>query len=115
MAGNSTLLEASISARASICASTDSGTWTAIWSPSKSALKAGADQRVELDRLAFDQDRLEGLDAQTVQRRGAVQQHRVLLDDLFQDVPDHRRAGFDFIFLAALMVVAMPMAPGARR
>jgi hypothetical protein len=27
-----------------------------------------ADQRVQLDRLAFDQDRLEGLDAQAVQR-----------------------------------------------
>ena len=38
--GNSTLLEASIRARASICASSDSGTCTAIWSPSKSALKA---------------------------------------------------------------------------
>ena len=25
----------------SVCASTDNGTWTAIWSPSKSALKAG--------------------------------------------------------------------------
>src|SRR6218665_1064472 len=39
-AGNSTLFEASISVRASICASTDSGTCTAIWSPSKSALNA---------------------------------------------------------------------------
>ena len=29
-----------MSTRASICASIDSGTWTAIWSPSKSALKA---------------------------------------------------------------------------
>ncbi len=38
--GNSTLLEASMSVRASICASSDSGTCTAIWSPSKSALKA---------------------------------------------------------------------------
>ncbi len=32
------LLGAIMSRRASICASTDSGTWTAIWSPSKSAL-----------------------------------------------------------------------------
>ena len=38
--GSSTLFEASISVRASICASSDSGTWTAIWSPSKSALNA---------------------------------------------------------------------------
>src|SRR5438876_56006 len=36
--GSSTLFDASISVRASICASSDSGTWTAIWSPSESAL-----------------------------------------------------------------------------
>ncbi len=38
--GKSTLFDASISARASICASSESGTCTAIWSPSKSALNA---------------------------------------------------------------------------
>ena len=47
-----------------------------------------ADQRVDLDGLALDQDRLEGLDAQAVQRGGAVQQHRVLVDDVLQEVPD---------------------------
>ncbi len=39
-AGDSTLLVDSISTRASACASADSGRWTAIWSPSKSALNA---------------------------------------------------------------------------
>mmetsp|Transcript_23362 Transcript_23362/g.55498 ORF Transcript_23362/g.55498 Transcript_23362/m.55498 type:complete len:1308 (+) Transcript_23362:390-4313(+) len=56
-----------------------------------------ADERMQLDGLAFDQHGLEGLDAEAVQGRGAVQQDRVLLDDLFEDVPDHRRAGFDFL------------------
>ena len=46
------------------------------------------DQRVDLDRLAFDQNRLEGLNAEAVQRRRAVQQHRVLVDDLLEHVPD---------------------------
>ena len=46
-----------------------------------------ADERVDADGLAFDQRRLERLDAQAVQRRGAVQEHRVLLDHLFEDVP----------------------------
>src|SRR6185312_3282942 len=46
-----------------------------------------ADERVHLDRLALDQHRLERLDAETVQRRSAVQQNRVLLDDVFEDVP----------------------------
>ena len=47
----------------------------------------GADERVELDRLALDQDRLEGLDAEPVKRGRAVEQHRVLADHLVQDVP----------------------------
>ena len=46
-----------------------------------------AHQRMELDRLAFDQHRLERLDAEAVQRRRPVQHHRVLPDHLFQDVP----------------------------
>ena len=39
-AGDRMLLEDSMRMRASACASTESGRWTAIWSPSKSALKA---------------------------------------------------------------------------
>ena len=39
-AGLRMLLLDSMRIRASACASADSGTWTAIWSPSKSALKA---------------------------------------------------------------------------
>ena len=54
-----------------------------------------ADQRVQLDRLALDQLRLEGLDAQPVQRRCAVEQHRVLGDDLFEHVPHLRAAALD--------------------
>ena len=54
-----------------------------------------ADQRVQLDGLALDEQRLEGLDAQTVQRWCSVEQHRVLLDDLFEDVPHHRALTLD--------------------
>ena len=46
-----------------------------------------ADERMELDRLALDQHRLEGLHAEPVERRRAVQQDRMLLDDLGEDVP----------------------------
>ena len=53
-------------------------------------VERGADQRMQLDRLAFDQHRLERLDAQAVQRRRAVQQHRMLADHLFEDVPHLR-------------------------
>ena len=53
-------------------------------------VEGGADQRVQLDRLAFDQHGLEGLDAEAVQRRRAVEQHRMLADDLVQDIPDLR-------------------------
>ncbi len=46
------------------------------------------DERVDLDRLALDEQRLERLDAQAVQRGRAVEQHGVLVDDLLEHVPD---------------------------
>ncbi len=48
-----------------------------------------AHERVDLQGLALDEHRLEGLDAEAVQRGRPVQQHRVLLDDVLEDVP-HR-------------------------
>ncbi len=56
-----------------------------------------AHQRMQLDRLAFDQHRLEGLDAEAVQRRRAVQHHRVLADHVLEDVPDHRLLRLDHL------------------
>ena len=58
-------------------------------------VERGADERVDLDGLALDQLRLEGLDAEAVQRRCAVEQHRVLADDLFEHVPHHRTRALD--------------------
>ena len=49
-----------------------------------------ADQGMELDCLSLNQDRFEGLDAQTVQRRRPIEQDRVLAGHLIQDVPDFR-------------------------
>ena len=51
-------------------------------------VERGADQRVDLDGRALDEQGLEGLDAETVQRGGPVQEYGVLLDDLLEDVPD---------------------------
>ncbi len=56
----------------------------------KVGIKCGANQRVELDRLTFDQHRLERLNAKTVERGRAVEQHRMLTDYLFKDIPDFR-------------------------
>src|SRR6185437_7786972 len=53
------------------------------------------DQRMQLDRLAFDQLRLERLDAETMQGRRTVQQHRMLADHLFDDVPHLRFFALD--------------------
>ena len=51
-------------------------------------VEGGADQRMDLDGLAFDEHRLKRLDAEAVEGRGAVEQDGVVLDDLFEDVPD---------------------------
>src|SRR5215218_3944865 len=49
-----------------------------------------ADERVDLDRLALDQHRLERLDAQAVQRRREVEQDGVLVDEILEHIPDLR-------------------------
>ena len=54
-----------------------------------------ADQRVQVDGLALDEHRLEGLDGQAVQRRCAVEQDQAVLDDLVEHVPDHGHAAVD--------------------
>src|SRR5690606_7249109 len=54
-------------------------------------VERGTHERVQLDGLALDQLGLEGLDAETVQRGCAVEQHGALADDLLEHVP-HLRA-----------------------
>ena len=51
-------------------------------------VERGADERVDVDGLALDELGLEGLDAQAVQGRGAVEHDRVLADDLLEVIPD---------------------------
>ena len=58
-------------------------------------VEGSAHERMDLDRLAFHQQRLESLDAQPVQRGRPVQQHRVLLDDVLEHVPDVGATPFD--------------------
>ena len=50
-------------------------------------VEGGTDERVNLDGLAFDQHGLKRLDAEAMERGGAVEQDRVVLDDFFKDVP----------------------------
>ena len=52
---------------------------------------------MDLDRLALDEHRLERLDPESMQRRRPVQEHRVLGDDLLEDVPDLRDHRLDHL------------------
>ena len=61
-------------------------------------VEGGADERVDLDGFTFDEHGLEGLDAETVEGRSAVQQDGVVLDDLFEDVPDDGLLHLDHLF-----------------
>src|SRR5690348_4223434 len=56
----------------------------------KVGVKRGANQRVDLDRLTFHQDWFERLNAEAVQSWSAIQEHRMVFNDLFQDVPNDR-------------------------
>ena len=49
---------------------------------------SGTDERVEADRVTLDEDGLEGLDGQTVERRRAIEEHRVTLGHFFQNIPN---------------------------
>src|SRR2546427_3265281 len=53
-------------------------------------VESGADQRVNLDGLAFHQNRLECLNAEAVQSGSTVQQYGMVLNDFFEDVPYDR-------------------------
>ena len=54
-----------------------------------------ADERVNTNGLALDEHRLERLDAQSVKRRRAVEQHRVIANDLFEDLVHLGRFALD--------------------
>ncbi len=58
-------------------------------------VERGGDQRRDADGLALHEHRLEGLDAQTMQRRRAVEHDGMLRDDLFEDIPDFLLAALD--------------------
>ena len=49
-------------------------------------------ERVELDCLTLDELRLVGLDTESVERRGTVEEDGVSLDDILEDVKDDRLA-----------------------
>ena len=51
-------------------------------------IKTFAHQRVQVDRVAFDQCRFKRLDSHPVQRRRPVEQHRMVGDHLFENVPN---------------------------
>src|SRR5262249_29046518 len=42
---------------------------------------------MDFDRLSFHEDRFEGLNTETMKRRGAIQQNGMVFNNFFQDVP----------------------------
>ena len=60
-----------------------------------------ANKRMYANRIAFDQDRLEGLNGKTVQGRGTIQENGVPFGDFLKNVPNFRRLLFDHLTCAA--------------
>ncbi len=58
--------------------------------PVEVGVERRANQGVNLDRLAFHQHRLKGLNAQAVKGGSAVQHHGMIFNDFFQNVPNDR-------------------------
>ena len=60
----------------------------------KVGVVTGAHQGVQADGVAFNQHRFESLDTHAVQGRSTVQQHGMLVNDFFKDVPNLRIPAF---------------------
>src|SRR5262249_54355695 len=54
----------------------------------KVSVEAFTDQRVDLDRVSFDENRLESLNPHSVESRSAVQEDGMLVNDVIENVPD---------------------------
>ena len=54
------------------------------------SVKGCANERVQLNGLAFNQFRFKRLNTQAVQGRGAVKHHGMLVDHFFENIPNHR-------------------------
>ncbi len=61
-------------------------------------VEGGADQRMNLDRLALDEHWLKCLDAEPVECRSAIEKHGVVLDHLLKDIPHHIILFLDLLF-----------------
>jgi len=53
------------------------------------------DQGMQMDGLSLNQDRLESLNTQTVQRWRTVEHNRTIRDHLFQHLPNFRALALD--------------------
>ena len=53
-------------------------------------IERGADERMDANGLAFDERRLKRLDAQAMKRGSAIEQHRMLANHIFENVPNGR-------------------------
>ena len=62
---------------------------------------SGANKRMNPDRFAFDEQRLESLNGKTMQRRRAVQQHRMPTRHFFENIPNLRGLALDHFLSAA--------------
>ena len=55
-------------------------------------------ERVNLNRFSFDQNRLEGLNSESVQRRRAIEQHFFTFDHFFERIPNFAAILLDQFF-----------------
>ena len=64
----------------------------------KVSVEGSTDERMKLNGLAFDKDRLKRLDTEAVKRRRTIEEHRMLANDFFENIPDFRTLFLDELF-----------------
>ena len=61
-------------------------------------VERGTNERMQLDGASLDENRLEGLNRQSVKRRRAVKQHRMVFDHDLECIPNLGAYAFDALF-----------------
>ncbi len=51
-------------------------------------IESGTDERVDMDSLTLDENRLKGLDTETMQCRSTIEEDVVILGNALENVPD---------------------------
>ena len=64
----------------------------------KVGIESFANERMQFDSISFNENRLKSLNAHSVKRRSSIQENRMVVNDLFEDIPNLGILTFEHLF-----------------